>query len=490
MRALSPNFFNTIHATLLAQPDRVLVVWPAAGAAAPATYSGRELATLVDGHRATLAGGGVRAGEPVLLLLPVGIELIGTLLAVMAVGAVPVLPPAGASALSLLRLARRGGIRRAVVGAGPPAWVRLVAAGLGLRLLRATPPAAAVVAGAAPAVGAGQAALISHSSGSTGPAKPVRRSHQVLQAQHEVLKAVFPPLPGQRDCPLFPNVLLHNLAAGVCTVLPDVPWTDLARLDAARVVGQLGREQVQTLTGNVFYFTRLAAHLTQFPTALPQVTALGIGGSPVPEGLVRRLAALLPRARCYVIYGSSEAEPIAVRQLAAEAEPLPPRAGYCVGPVLPSLTWRLRLIGRVWVGPGQELVPVGEVQVRGPHVAAEGWLSTGDFGYLGPGQQLCLTGRAGNEAICRQLQHYQPEHVLQHLPGVARVAARPGPQGFVVYVERLPGARLTAADVRQALAAAFPAPAFPQSVAARVLFRRRLPVDRRHLSKIRYGALQ
>lgn len=46
-------------------------------------------------------------------------------------------------------------------------------------------------------------ALVSYSSGSTGNAKAVYRSHKVLLAQHEVLKEVFPSWPGQIDSPLF-----------------------------------------------------------------------------------------------------------------------------------------------------------------------------------------------------------------------------------------------------------------------------------------------
>ena len=69
-----------------------------------------------------------------------------------------------------------------------------------------------------------QPALIAHTSGSTGQPKQIVRTHAVLSAQHAVLKAVFPPWPGQQDFPLFPNVLLHNLASGAASILPKVPW--------------------------------------------------------------------------------------------------------------------------------------------------------------------------------------------------------------------------------------------------------------------------
>ncbi|MBC8084394.1 MAG: AMP-binding protein, partial [Hymenobacter sp.] len=328
-------------------------------------------------------------------------------------------------------------------------------------------------------VAAQQAALISHSSGSTGAAKAIWRSHQVLRAQHEAIKTVFPPWPGQRDFPLFPNVLLHNLAAGVVSVLPAVPWADLQQLDPARLVAQLGRERVQTLTGNVFYFGALLAYLRQQPVPLPEVVAVGIGGSPVPEPLARELQRVVPQAAIHIIYGSSEAEPIAVRRVGpAPANPL---AGYCVGSILAGLTWRIEPLGRLRRGPaaGRE---VGELWVQGAHVAAASgqWLRTGDYGYVAEGQ-LFLTGRQGNERLHQGVQHYQLEHLLYHLPGVERVAARADAAGFTLFVQ----GSVAPAAIRELVAKNFPA-----VVCLAVHLRPALPVDARHHSKILYEQLR
>jgi len=179
-------------------------------------------------------------------------------------------------------------------------------------------------------VDADQPALISHSSGSaSGRPTAVRRSHRVLQAQHEALRRQFPPWAGQRDFPLFPNVILHNLSVGALSIVPDLAQSRLAQLDPARIAAQLAAERVETLTGNVFFFTRLVAHLRLHPATFPAVRAPGIGGSPVPECLLAAVQKHFPQATCHVIYGASEAEPIAVRAVAGPA--LDPRLGYCVG---------------------------------------------------------------------------------------------------------------------------------------------------------------
>jgi acyl-coenzyme A synthetase/AMP-(fatty) acid ligase len=252
-------------------------------------------------------------------------------------------------------------------------------------------------------------------------------------------------------------------------------------------------ERVETLTGNVFYFEQLLAYLGHCPATFPAVRALGVGGSPVPERLLGALRCCFPRAACYVIYGASEAEPIAVRLVAGP--PLDPRLGYCVGQPHIGLRIKLDPSQPVWqpttpaahLGHHKDAAPyqAGEVLVRGPHVAqAPGaWLATGDFGYFDAAGQLWLTGRRGAATLVRGVGHYQLEHCLRQLPGVAQVAALPRADGsaFDVWL----AADLSAEAVHAASAAAF-----GPGLVGRVTQLDRLPVDGRHLSKIRYDLLR
>ncbi|HEX8427915.1 AMP-binding protein [Hymenobacter sp.] len=480
---MNNNYFELIHAALLRQLDEVCIVWPAeaGGAGAADSYTGGAVLRRVEVYRAQLLAQGVGTSDAVLLALPVSIELICALLAVMALGAVPVLPPAGAALGTVVRLVRRLGIRMVVVGAVPGRLVRVAAWLLGVRVCTGTAPVGAAVAPwTASLVSAQQPALVSHSSGSTGTAKSIRRSHQVLQAQHAAIETVFPPWPGQRDFPLFPNILLHNLAAGVVSVLPDLPWGNLPQLNPARLVAQLVQHRVQTLTGNVFYFRALLAYLHQHPVLLPHVVAVGIGGSPVPEPLAQELRCFFPNATIHIIYGSSEAEPIAVRPVLPT---LPnPLAGYCVGAIQAGLEWRIEPLGQLKRGSAASQ-QVGELWVRGAHVATPApgqWLRTGDYGYVAEGQ-LYLTGRQGNERLHQGVQHYQLEHLLYHLPGVERVAARADKAGFTLFVQ----GTVSHETVTELLAKNFPA-----SICQAIHLRATLPVDARHYSKILYHQLR
>lgn len=477
---MTTNFYALIHEKLLEQTDRELIVWPQPQAEAR-TYTGKAILDRVSIIRSALADKGVLPGQQVLLAMPVSFELICSVLAIMALGAIPVLPPAAATLATLFSLVRHEGITAIISSKKLPTFLSWIIERTGITLVTTNsdrPPATAYLS--AQLVDSEQPALISHSSGSTGRPKAIQRSHRVLTAQHQALSSAFPPWPGQRDFPLFPNILLHNLAVGTVSILPDLPQFALAEIDPALITQQLLSQEVHTLTGNVYYFQQLLRYWVTNPKVFPAVRAIGIGGSPVPESLVHALKSYVDKATIHIIYGSSEAEPIAVRNVGLQ--PASPRLGYVVGTIHPAIQVHVRPLGTLILPDGRTYT-TGELAVKGAHVATAetDWLPTGDFGYVDENDQLILTGRKGNEQLVNGVQHYQVEHVLSAVSGVDRIAARATSNGFVLYVE----GTATEIDLRNVLDQQFPA-----GICTQILFRNQLPVDARHLSKIRYEQLR
>ena len=468
-----PNYYSLIAESAAAYPADLAIRWPSTGGSTlELTFA--QLTRQTHAVRHQLRTQGVQAGDVCLLAIPTSLSAVITILALMAEGAIPLLPPAEMSVTQWLRIRKQYRMNTVITSPRPPLKLRLLSFLLGSKLISLVPPSAPSAEHPPVPVSETQPALITFSSGSTGRPKAIERSHAVLQQQHRALLHHFPAQPRTLDVPLFPNVLLHNLAAGVGTVLPNIPGLRLDRLRPERVIDQLRQERPRTLTGNVYYFTQLVDYAETQGIQLPDVEAVGVGGSPVPEPLLARLQQLFVAARLYVIYGSSEAEPIAVREFTRAEAPL---RGYAVGAIHPGLRWKLVPTDRLSDGP------TGELWVTGPHVVLpdrDAWFATGDVGYVSQGE-LFLTARRGNEALVDRKQHYQLEHYLYHQTGVKKAAAVVNGPRFDIFFEGVATIEAVRASLVQVIA-----PACLGTV-RRV---RQLPTDRRHHSKILYHRLR
>jgi len=320
-----------------------------------------------------------------------------------------------------------------------------------------------------------QAALISYSSGSTGEAKILRRSHRVLGAQHRCLKRCFPPVPCQIDSSVFANVLLHQLATGTCSQLPANLSKGLKSLDYIRLSEEWRTGGVTTITGNPYVFNRILA--LDIPPFL-KVNACGIGGAPVDEGLLSKMQKCFPNATIYVIYGATEVEPIALRPYVKGEDP---SWGYAVGTPVDCLDG-IEIRNPQPIRMGQRWVQAGEITVCGPHVLTtqHAWHATGDFGFIEDGQ-VFLTARSGNTEPCEGYQHYQIEHVLRLQEGIAQVAVHTKAEVLeVAYC-----GSIDTTKVRQYVEQYFPAIA-----RINVYKKKRIPLDTRHHSKILYNQIR
>lgn len=352
-------------------------------------------------------------------------------------------------------------------------------------------------------------AVITFTTGSSGRPKGVTRSHDILAAQHAVIRDEFPVAAGDVDLTTFPVFALSNLASGVPTVIPRANLGRIADLDAARLYEDIARYGVTTAAASPPLFDRLASHVRATGSA-PLLRRIVTGGAPVRDEQLRAWREALPRTEIVVAYGSSEAEPVA-SITAEERLALDPRGGYCVG--TPVAAVRTRLIP-IHYGPVASPQPppaggIGELLVSGPHVTrdyadddgsafasnkvrdGEGtiWHRLGDTGRFDKGGRFWLVGRV-HSTIVRA-------GALVH-PQLAELAAR-GDDGRIDAVAAVGvddpelGRRVTLVvksetdvrdDVQQRLAAA----GIPADDV--VLTSDPLPVDPRHNSKIDYERLR
>jgi acyl-CoA synthetase (AMP-forming)/AMP-acid ligase II len=347
-------------------------------------------------------------------------------------------------------------------------------------------------------------ALITFTSGSSGVPKGANRTHGFLSAQYAALCAEYSYDEADVDMPLFPVFALRNLADGIPSVIPDVDFRRIHTVDGARLLAQIARHGVRTCTASPPFVDRLAAAV-QTGGRDPGLRRILTGGAPVSNEMLRRWRAALPDTAITVVYGSTEAEPVASitleQRLACEGE------GYCAGQPVDAIQVRIVRIekGPIEFTDWEALAPqdgrIGELIVSGRHVSrdyfrnpdavnenkiidADGvcWHRMGDTGYMDALGRFWLTGRVHSTILRRgRLLHAQliEAQIAQLLPGAVRVAAL-GKDGCLIVVvqgdpvpdakERVRAAGIPVDEVR--------------------FTRRALPLDPRHRSKIDYVLLQ
>ena len=258
-------------------------------------------------------------------------------------------------------------------------------------------------------------ALLTFTTGSTGTPKPLARTHGFLLAQHRILVEHMGLGPGDVDLPTLPVFLLNSLAAGATCVLPDADLRAVGRVQPERIIRQLVRHGCTTTSGSPAFLGPIARALRDAGRQLPQLRSVFTGGAPVPPALLADLVRVAPQARVEVLYGSSEAEPIAsisAREVLEDtAHQEAAGRGRCVGRPVPGIEVRICALGG-----GAVPLPegtVGEILVSGPHVSAsyfespeadarhkvhaEGrvWHRTGDTGYLDRRRSPLACGKGG-----------------------------------------------------------------------------------------------
>lgn len=506
----NPNIAARLADRATLHPDRPAIIEGRGRRRRVVTFG--ELAERVARIGDRLAQHGLRPGDRALLFVPMSAALYASLLGVLHAGGVAVFLDAWAGR-DRLEAAVRAAAPRAFIGTWKAHLLRVVTPSL----RRVDIPAlsggrgswarrgsghSATTAGAATLVHADDHALVTFTTGSTGRPKAAARSHAFLWAQHRVLARHLGLRDDDIDMPTLPVFVLNNLALGVTTVLPDFDPRRPADIEPAAVLRQIRDEGVTTTSGSPAFYERLADHATARGEGIP-VRALFTGGAPVFPRLARALDAAVDGV-VHVLYGSTEAEPIAgigATEL-ARASDAPGAVGVCAGRPVGEIELRIirpvdgpvdaRALDGLAVEPGG----AGEIIVAGGHVlrgylddpVAEGlakirdgdrvWHRTGDGGFLDAAGWLWLVGRVA-QRVERDDGTWWPmaaEARALTVPGVRHAAylgmSRAGGVDAVLCVEG--AVRDPEAQLRAALR--------PMPV-DRVVVMERIPRDPRHASK-------
>jgi olefin beta-lactone synthetase len=268
----------------------------------------------------SFAGGlnkcGVSKGDRILILMPMSIELYISLLASFWIGATVVLvdpsapldqilnrfPPKvfiGSSKAQLLRLKHRTirGLSLYITTGFVPMRHRR------MHSIKGEVPKIAIP---------NHPALLTFTTGSTGIPKAIARSHQFLIDQHNALSHHMYFQEGDIDMPTLPVFLLHSLAGGAGCVLADADLRNVGSVDPKPIISQINNKAVTSISGSPAFFSPIVEYLEKQNLKLSTVKKIFTGGARVNSTVLQKLCTAFTNAEIFIVYGSTEAEPIAV----------------------------------------------------------------------------------------------------------------------------------------------------------------------------------
>jgi acyl-CoA synthetase (AMP-forming)/AMP-acid ligase II len=391
------------------------------------TYAWLDRAT--DGFAATLLDRGVAPGDVVCLLLPSSIKFAACYLGALRAGAVT-------SAINLrlgpgekASILRRTEPRVTVVGDGVElpdgvdAGDCIDVSDLG-HAFGADPPRSL------PALAPTDAACVVWTSGTTGEPKGAVYDHAAMEVISRNIGELTRPGDRRLLALPFPHVgymtrMWDELAHGTTLVLVGEPWSAEETLRLVRDEG------ITMATGVPTQWSLVLAHPDVERTDFSGLRVAALGGAAIAPDLVRQIRKVLG---CPVItrYTSTEAGVCTSTLVDDDAEAVATTVGR------PAPAVELRIVDPAG-GGAQPAGEVGEVQCRSaammrgywrdPERTAEvidgdGWLHTGDLGFVGADGNLRIVGRLKEMYIRGGYNVYpaEVEAALAEHPAVARAA--------------------------------------------------------------------
>lgn len=331
-------------------------------------------------------------------------------------------------------------------------------------------------------------AIVSFSSGSSGNSKAIIRTHEILNAQFNALKDKIIPCSEAKMISNFPVVILLNLGLGITSYLSNsIKLSKLNKTDFIQLYQEIIQNKITHLSVSPFVLNNLAnyIHLKE-KINLFQIIS---GGSPFFPSFVENISNNIHSEHFVVLYGSSEAEPIAHCN-AKEIINQKNEKGLYAGEIDEHCQC---FIGKIADG---ELIKnsfneAGEIFVKGDHVVKkyynseemqaknkvilnkEIWHRTGDYGYLSAENKLYLTGDLNRKHKNEYLLDIEKN--LQEIQGIERATLING--AIYIQVNLISLKNKILIEVKEK---------FGPKI--KINFTT-LPLDRRHHGKIKYNEL-
>lgn len=416
----------------------------------------------------SLADLGLHKGDKVVVMVPISIDLYIIMISLLKMGAVAVFIDSGVGVKQTIHCCK---ITRptAVIGIRKFHFLRIISKEIRripIKIITSEPKLWGEITLRSllsigsdefrtEAVGKEYPALITFTTGSTGIPKGVNRTHGFLLAQNKVLSRNIKLTPKDVDLPALPIFVLKNIANNICSVIPLMNFSRPSAVNPKLILQQFSDWKVTTSIGSPAFYEPIARYCLKQNITLGNIRTIFTGGGPVSPELIEMLTKILVSGKAYVVYGSTEAEPISLinaQEILNETAALTKKGyGNCVGVPVDDIEVRIIKINdgpvdfrqTTWDAILQHQGSIGEIVVTGEHVNKDYyknpeavrenkfkdekgkiWHRTNDAGYFDTKGRLWFVGRTKSRVIRagQEIHPLQIEPLVNQLPFVKKSA--------------------------------------------------------------------
>ncbi len=359
-------------------------------------------------------------------------------------------------------------------------------------------------------------ALITFTSGSTDLPKVIVRSHDFLLNQHKILLKTLCLYKSDKVLISLPIFVLSHLGSGITSILPAANIVKPASINARPIIRQIIKNKASVLILSPAMLEKLIAYCESKNIKLDSIKQVFTGGAPVFPKLLARSKNKMLNSEIIAVYGSSEAEPIAHITYDEISEKdiqfMKNGKGLLVGKPIEDID--LKIIPNSYdkpLGPFTEDQlekfalannHYGEIIVQGKHVLTgylndngneetkikvdnKIWHRTGDAGYLDKQNRLWLLGRSS--AVIKKtnivLYPFQIECALSWNSKIQRSA-------LILYQDKIVLLLQIFNKLEKEAIKNEVITALPDIKIDLIHFIDKIPVDKRHNSKTDYKSLR
>jgi fatty-acyl-CoA synthase len=294
---------------------------------------------------------------------------------------------------------------------------------------------------ALPEVSGGDAAALLYTSGTTGFPKGALLTHAGMLANSWGTAQRLGAAPGDRWTSIIP---LFHCAGCVLNLLGSLQsgaaYVGVPAFDPVSMFEVIEKERCTMLSGVPTSYTAMLDHPERGSFDLTSLRSGTCGGADADPATLQRCAAEFPMPRLAQVYGQTESSTLIACPERDEDDRF-----ATAGPPLPGYEVR---ITDPQSGAILAAGAIGQIQARGAMVMqgyykkpaetaetidGEGWLSTGDLGYLRDDGRLVIAGGRLRDMIIRGGENIYPaeiENLLRTCPGIAEAAVFALPDAY------------------------------------------------------------